>query len=134
MLGVSPQLGAGFPDAEALYDRSPAIVISDRLWRDRYAADPAIVGRPVRLNGRAHVVLGVMPPGFHFPDDVDVWQRLTWDLRLHSRQAHFMEAVARLSDQTTLAQAQAAVDALWTRLEADYGETQNSPGRGWGRA
>ena len=132
VLGVSPQLGAGFPAGDALHDRTPAIVISDRLWRDRYAADAAIIGRPVPLNGRAHVVLGVMPPGFHFPDDIDVWQRLTWDLRLHSRQAHFMEAVARLSDGTTLGQAQAAVDALWTRLEADYGETRNSPGRGWG--
>ena len=37
-----------------------------------------------------------MPPGFHFPDDVDVWQRLQWDLTQHSRSAHFMEAVARL--------------------------------------
>ncbi len=43
-----------------------------------------------------------MPPKFHYPDDVDVWQRLRWDLTQHSRAAHFMEAVARLSDGTTL--------------------------------
>ena len=42
-----------------------------------------------------------MPPKFHYPDDVDVWQRLRWDLTQHSRAAHFMEAVARLSRRTT---------------------------------
>ena len=47
-------------------------------------------------------------PGFHFPDDVDVWQRLRWDLTQHSRSAHFMEGVARLADGTSLEQARAA--------------------------
>ena len=73
-----------------------------------------------------------MPPGFQYPDEVDVWQRLQWDMTQHSRQAHFMEAVARLHAGTSIEQAQGAVDALWTRLEADFGNTRNSPGTGWG--
>jgi predicted permease len=133
VLGVRPQLGDGFPPGGPLYARGERImVISDRLWRSRYGADRTIVGRPLLLNGTAYVVAGVMPPGFHFPDEVDVWQRLQWDMTQHSRQAHFMEAVARLKDGTTIDAAQSAIDALWTRLETEFGNTRNSPGQGWG--
>jgi putative ABC transport system permease protein len=133
VLGVSPQLGDGFPDQGPLFARGELIaVISDRLWRNRYSADPAVIGRPLLFNGTPYIVAGVMPPGFHYPDDVDVWQRLEWDMTQHSRRAHFMEAVARLKADATIEQAQGAVDALWTRLEADFGNTRNSPGPGWG--
>jgi putative ABC transport system permease protein len=133
VLGVAPQLGEGFPSPGPLFARGePIAVISDRLWQTRYAADPSIVGRPLLLNGTPYIVAGVMPPGFHYPDDVDVWQRLQWDMTQHSRQAHFMEAVARLKGDVTVEQAQSAIDALWTRLETDFGGTRNSPGTGWG--
>jgi predicted permease len=133
VLGVSPQLGQGFPDQGPLFARGELIaVISDRLWRDRYAADPAIVGRPLLFNGTPYLVAGVMPPGFEYPGGVDVWQRLQWDMTQHSRKAHFMEAVARLKGDATIEQAQSAIDALWTRLEADFGSTRDGPGAGWG--
>ena len=103
VLGVGTQVGEGFPKDGPFFARTPAIVvISDRLWRTRYGADPGILGKQLNLNGSPHTVVGVMPAGFHFPDDVDVWQRLKWDLSQHSRSAHFMEAVARLSDGTSL--------------------------------
>ena len=132
VLAVSPQLGVGFPRRGPLFaPNEPVVVISDRLWRTRYGADPAVLDRPLLLNGIAHTVAGVMPPGFHFPDDVDVWQRLAWDMTQHSRSAHFMEAVARLADGTTIEQAQSAVDALWIRIEREFIGTRNSPGQGW---
>ena len=68
-----------------------------------------------------------MAPKFHFPDDVDVWQRVRWDFTQHSRAAHFMEAVARLSPGTTFEQAQSAVDALGTRLAQENPRTN----KGW---
>ncbi len=133
VLGVRPQVGAGFPVGGPLFVTNELVaVISDRLWRTRYSADPSIIGRQLSFADTPYTIVGVMAPGFHYPDEVDVWQRLRWDLTRHSRQAHFMEAVARLEDGTTIAQAQAAVDALWTRLELEFGHTQNSPGRGWG--
>jgi putative ABC transport system permease protein len=49
------------------------VVISDRLWRAQYDADAAIVGRDVRINGTAHTVIGVMPAGFAFPINQDLW-------------------------------------------------------------
>ena len=133
VLGIRPQLGDGFPAGGPLFARGePLAVISDRLWRERFGGDRGILGRPILLNGSAYLVAGVMPACFHYPDDVDVWQRLQWDMTQHSRQAHFMEAVARLKAGVTTEQAQSAVDALWIRLEQDFGQTRNSPGKGWG--
>ncbi len=130
VLGVGPQLGAGFPAGGPLFVQNELIVvISDRLWRTRYSSDRSIVGRPLVLNGTPYIVAGVMPPKFHFPDDVDVWQRLRWDMTQHSRDAHFMEAVARLKDDTTIAQAQSAIDTLTGRLQAEFPITN----KGWGR-
>ncbi|HET9261914.1 MAG TPA: ABC transporter permease [Vicinamibacterales bacterium] len=129
VLGVGPQVGAGFPVGGPLFVRNqPTIVISHRLWRTRYSADPSIVGRQLNLDGTAHTVAGVMPAGFHYPDDIDVWQLLRWDLTEHSRAAHFMEAVARLAEGATLWQAQSAVDALGLRLQEQFASTN----RGWG--
>jgi putative ABC transport system permease protein len=128
VLGVRPQIGAGFPENGPLFVTNELIiVISDRLWRNRYGADPSIIGKPLSLNGTAYTVVGVMPPKFHYPDDVDVWQRLRWDMRQHSRSAHFMEAVARISDNTTFAEAQRAVETLALRLQSDFPQTN----KGW---
>ena len=124
VLGVRPQLGDGFPVGGPFsVQREPLVVISDRLWRTRYNGDPAVVGRLLRFNERPHLVAGVMPPRFHYPDDIDVWQRLNWDLTQHSRAAHFMEAVARVRDDTTLEQAAIAVETLARRLQTDFAQT-----------
>ena len=96
LLGVSTQLGPGFPKDGPLNSRDLIAVISDRLWRTRYNADPGILGKTIDVNGGVYRVAGVMPAKFNFPDDVDLWLRLNWDLTRHSRAAHFMEAVARL--------------------------------------
>jgi predicted permease len=130
VLGVSAQLGPGFPAGGPLHVTNELIaVISDRLWRTRYNADASIIGRPIVLNGTPYIVRGVMPPRFDYPGDIDVWQRLRWDLTQHSREAHFMEAVARLTPGTSVTEAQAAEDALAARLASDFPVTN----KGWGR-
>jgi predicted permease len=128
VLGVKPQIGAGFPDNGPMFMPSEFIcVISDRLWRNRFNGDPSIIGKAISLNDTPYTVVGVMAPTFHFPDDIDVWQRVRWDFTQHSRAAHFMEAVARLAPGTTLAQAQSAVEALGTRLAKEEARTN----KGW---
>jgi putative ABC transport system permease protein len=120
VLGVSPQVGPGFPAGGPFFDRERIAVISDRLWRARYQADPGLIGRQLTLSGVPYTIVGVMPPRFHFPDDVDVWQRLQWDFHQHSRQAHFLESIARLAPGVDLAQARARVRTLGERLEKDF--------------
>jgi putative ABC transport system permease protein len=129
LLGVRPQMGQGFPEQAELYARNePTVVISDRLWRARFDADPTIVGRQITLSDVAHTVVGVMPRKFHYPDDIDVWQRLGWDFRQHHRAARFLESVARLSEGTTIDRAAAATDALSLRLQTEFAPTN----KGWG--
>lgn len=128
VLGVRPQIGAGFPTDGPMFVQNELVaVISDRLWRTRYSGDPSIVGKQLTLNGTPYTVVGVMPPKFHYPDDIDVWQRLRWDLTQHSRAAHFMEAVGRLSEGTTFDQAQSAVETLALRLQGEFPRTN----KGW---
>ena len=124
VLGVKPQVGAGFPAAGPMFVANELIcVISDRLWRSRFSGDPSIIGKTISLNDTPYLVVGIMAPKFHYPDDVDVWQRVRWDFTQHSRAAHFMEAVARLSPGTTFEQAQGAVEALGTRLAEENPRT-----------
>ena len=127
VLGVGTQVGEGFPADGPFFSRTRVAVISDRLWRTRYAANPNILGRQLNLNETPYTVVGVMAPGFHFPDDVDVWQRLQWDLHQHSRSAHFMEGVARLADGATLDQARAASTTLAARLGQEFAASN----KGW---
>ena len=127
VLGVDPQVGPGFPRDGRFSDPAPLAVISDRLWRTRYSADPSLVGRQIRLNDEAYTVAGVMKPGFNFPDDVDVWQRLQWDFTRHSRSAHFVEAVARLAPNTSIEQARAAAASLAAQLATNFPQSN----KGW---
>jgi predicted permease len=127
LLGVRPQLGPGFPDDGPVYSRDLIAVVSDRFWRSKYGGDPGLVGRTIQLNGQPYTVVGVMPPGFHFPDDVDIWQRSSWDFTQHIRAAHFMEAVARLAPGVTFEQADAALTGLSARLAAEFPATN----KGW---
>ena len=127
VLGVQPQLGAGFPQDGHLFSNDLAAVISAKLWRTRYSADRSIVGRQLRLNGQPFTVLGVMPDGFDYPGDIDVWERLSWDMSQHVRVAHFMEAVARLGPGVDLTQAREDGLALAGRLGRQFADSNG----GW---
>jgi len=127
VLGVSPQVGPGFPIDGPFNSRDMIAVISDRLWRTRYHADPGVVGRNLDMRGGQYTIAGVMPAGFTFPDDVDVWLRLNWDLTHHSRGAHFMETIARLQPGVTAEQAGRELAALGQSLATQAPSTN----RGW---
>jgi putative ABC transport system permease protein len=127
VLGVAPEVGAGFPKGGPFYSKDIVAVISDRLWRARYNADPSIVGRQLSLNDNMYTIVGIMPAGFNYPGDVDVWQRLRWDFKQHSRDAHFVEGVARLAPNATLEQARGEMDSLAARLGKQFASSNG----GW---
>jgi putative ABC transport system permease protein len=127
LLGVPAALGPGFPVGGPFYSQDLIAVISDRLWRQQFKSDPSIVGRPLKVYGGQYTIVGVMPSSFTFPEDVDIWLRLQWDLTKHSRGAHFMEAVARLQPGVDDAQAFRELSAISARL----GQENVSTNRGW---
>ena len=123
VLGVQPAIGRSFAIHPDLFGGEQEAVISNRLWQSRFGGDPKILGRAVRLNGYAYTVVGVMPPGFGFPGETDLWQQLQWNLHNHSRGAHFMESVARLKPGVTVDRASAELATLTARLGHDFRAT-----------
>jgi predicted permease len=129
LLGVAPQIGPSFTGDSALgVNGNLEAVISDRLWHNRYNADRAIIGKFVRLNGSDHLVVGVMPPAFDFPNGTDIWEGLNWPFAQHSRAAHFVGAVGRLRANVSPETANRELGAVSTRLAREFPATNT----GWG--
>jgi putative ABC transport system permease protein len=109
-------------------------VLSDRFWRSHLRADPAAVGQTIRLSGNAYTVVGVMPPGFDFPDPAaELWTSAAAELpnaaSEEMRGAHLYSGLARLAPGATLSTAQAQIDLLSRRLERMHPE--QGPDQSW---
>jgi predicted permease len=111
-LKARPLLGRIFANGEDQPGRDPTVVLSEGLWRRRYASNPDIVGKPVILEGRPHTVIGVMPASFEFwQRDVEVWA--TFPLRPPTRRGpHLLLGLARLRPGVTLTQAAAEMEMI----------------------
>ena len=70
MLGAQPLLGRTFTEAEGLTGGPDVVLLSEGLWRQSFHSDPGIVGKAVKISGKVHTVVGVMPASFHFPEQV----------------------------------------------------------------
>jgi putative ABC transport system permease protein len=119
VLGVRPYLGSDFVIHPKLYGREHQTIISHRLWQSRFAGTRDVIGRVVHLNGFNYTVVGVMPAGFSYPGETDLWQQLQWDLSQHSRFAHFMESVARVKPGVSTEQVQRELTTLSARLATE---------------
>ncbi len=128
IIGVHPILGRGFEAGEDERGRAPVAVISYQLWNKRYGGDPNALGRPVTLDGVDHRLIGVMPDGFSFPGDTEIWLPLGWDPARHSRGTRIFGVLGRLAEGITAAQAQAEIDILTEGFAQEYPTTN----AGWG--
>ena len=70
MLGGQPLLGRTFTEAEGQPNGPPVVLLSEGSWRQKFHANPAIVGQVVNVSGKPHTIVGVMPKSFHFPDSI----------------------------------------------------------------
>ena len=126
VLGVNPLLGRTFTSEEERKGDGRQIVLSYDLWQRRFGGDPKIVGSQLPVDGGTLTVLGVMPQGFKFPvsaPQVDFWLPLHASLPERARAARgavYLGLVARLKADVTLAQAQAEMDTIASRLEQQY--------------
>jgi putative ABC transport system permease protein len=127
-MGVGVGAGRGFAAEEGQPGRDRVAVISDALWHRRFAADPAIVGRMVTLDGEPHLIVGIAPPKFDYPYGSDVWAPLAFAPdALAQRQQRYLSVIGRLRDGVSAAQVQAEVAATAARLARLF-PTSN---RGW---
>jgi putative ABC transport system permease protein len=137
VLGVRAQLGRMLRPNEtwAADGMTRTVVISDRLWRETFGADPRIIGRSVRIDGQSLQVVGVAPRGFSFPvEGIDLWVPQAWKPEMRAqdwfRRAHFMRAVARLAPGATMEAADAQLQAVAGRLKQQYPATNKYMGAG----
>ncbi|MBO0726630.1 MAG: ABC transporter permease, partial [Blastocatellia bacterium] len=72
-IGVAPALGRAFTQSEYTDGGEPVVILSDGLWRRRFGADPRVIGRTLTLEGQSRTVVGIMAPGFRFPEESDLW-------------------------------------------------------------
>ena len=114
-----PALGRVFSEAEDQPSREQVVVISSRLWHDRFGADPGVVGRPIRLNGLPYTVVGVMPASFSLrADGPQVWAPMALETEKATEFSNnYLQVFGRLRPGISLQEAQSEVTALARRLE-----------------
>ena len=124
-LGLGPAIGRTFTDEETTSETNHVAILSDTFWRQRYNADPNVIGKQIRVNSVPRTVIGVLPPAFRFlSSDARVFLPLAARLedrapsRRHSG-GNVIQMIARLQPDATLAQAQSEIDAQNEALEVD---------------
>lgn len=108
MVDVLPILGRAFSAADDQPGSVPVVLLSESLWRHQFNADPAVLGRAVRVNGDWATVVGVLPKTFDFPEASRLWV----PLRLRASEHKWVTMVARLKPGVTLAEVRQQLAAL----------------------
>jgi putative ABC transport system permease protein len=129
-LGVEAAAGRALAPADDRDGKDNVIVLSHALWQSRFGASREIIGQTVMLNGRGHTVVGVMPPGFGFPDErVEIWRPMAMSAeQAQNRQGKWLSVIGRLKPGVSIGQAGAEMSALARRLEQAYADAN----AGWG--
>ena len=128
-LGIKPLLGRAFVSSD-MQPGSHTVILSHSLWSDRFGGNPNAIGKTLRLDGEAYMVIGVMPefPSTDFATDSQVWTAfIPTQEQLLARQNHYFNVLARLKPYANIAQAQKELDAIASRLASAYPDAD----KGW---
>ncbi|PZR70760.1 MAG: ABC transporter permease [Chthoniobacterales bacterium] len=127
VLGVQPVLGRTFvPEDDKGWPQTVAIV-SHGLWKRRFGSDPNVIGKQVQISGSSMTIVGVMPPGFEYPEQTQVWVPSAVNLSQEPRDNRVWSAIARLNTGIDLKQAQTRLSAINAQLDKRFHETN----KGW---
>jgi predicted permease len=125
LLGVNAALGRTFTPSEEIFGKNHVVLLTDALWRERFAGSPEAIGDTVRLNGEVYTVIGVMPADFQFPNqDVRLWLPMSFAPKddMATRDNHFISSIARLRPGATIAQSRADMQTIGRQLEREYSQ------------
>ncbi len=128
VMGVYPFLGRTFPADQLHPGGTPMVIVSYGFWRRFLGGAPDFAARHLNLSGHDVTIMGVMPPGFSYPNGADIWFPRELAPTSAYRISHLWMAVGRLKPGVTLAAAQAQASAVARRLKQEYGETTNMTG------
>jgi predicted permease len=125
LIGQPPLVGRDFLPEDDRPGAPAVVILGNGVWKNRYGSDPSVIGRTVKVNEVPAIVIGVMPEGFKFPQNADLWLPLVHMPRLEEqkRDNRNLEAFGRMADGVTRPQAQSDLDTIATKLRADYPDT-----------
>ena len=128
LLDVRPLMGRLFRPTDDRVGYEPIAVISYGLWQRRYGGDPAIVGKSIEVDSSPYTVVGILPRGFHYPGETDLWMPMgvgeNFLNGLHvERRNHAMDVVGRLQPGVSLDRATAEIAVLMEQLAQEHPTT-----------
>ncbi|HEY8548755.1 MAG TPA: ABC transporter permease, partial [Vicinamibacterales bacterium] len=126
VLGVTPLYGRTFREEEEIAGRDRVVVLSHALWSRRFGADPAVVGRTIRIDGMAYEVVGVMPPGFQmqfWSGPRQLWVPAGWTAGDQQRDSNSFIAIGRLGPGVSVEAARSEMETIARSLAEAYPET-----------
>jgi predicted permease len=121
VMGVSPAIGRRFLDDELRVGGAPAAIISHRFWTTRYNSAP-LSGLTIRIGGRLHQIVGVMPPAFDYPPASEYWYPRELSPPQTSRTAHNWMVLARVASHLAVEEAQRELSAVSRAMKAQHGD------------
>lgn len=122
VIGVHPIRGREFVAEEQHLGAAPAALVSYSYWQQYLSRAGDLASVRIDIEKKSTAVVGVLPPDFHFPDNTDVWVPREVDTWLPSRNAHNWNAIGRVREGVTVAQAQSDLGTIGRRLKQQYGE------------
>ena len=129
VLGVEPLLGRTFLPEEEQPGKNHVAVLGYPLWQSRFGGDSGVVGKTVTLDGEPYTVIGIMPSGYQFPQDTQLWTPLTIPQNAATDRAYrFLRVVARLKPGVKIQQAQNEMNTITSRLANQYPSTNKDEG------
>jgi putative ABC transport system permease protein len=125
LIGQRPQFGRDFLPEDDRPGAPAVVVLGNGIWKNRYGSDPSIIGRSIKINDIVSTVIGVMPEGFKFPNNADLYLPLAHLPRLaeQKRDNRNVEAFGKLADGVTRQQAQSEMNTIAGQLRHDYPDT-----------
>jgi putative ABC transport system permease protein len=129
LLGVQPTIGRDLTHADDEPKAPKVMLISERLWKKTFGGDASVIGRDIRLDGTPRTVVGVMPAGFRFPSQTDIWVPMASVFGMNdNRSWRADQAIARLIPDATTRNAQAEMSLITEQLAQQYPDTNKEIG------
>jgi putative ABC transport system permease protein len=122
VFGIEPILGRDFNPSDAKKGAGPTVLVSYGYWRQYLGSSPDLSPSHLKIDGAVYSVIGVLPAGFRFPEDVDLWLPADLDGENQSRTSHNYNAVGRLRDGVTVQQANGDISAIAQRIHETSSE------------
>ncbi|WP_221030489.1 ABC transporter permease [Actomonas aquatica] len=127
-IGQPPLLGRSFNAADSAAGAEIVLMLSHDLWQNRYGGDRAVIGRTVRLDGHPATIVGVMPPGFRFPNQEELWAPLRPTPAIDKRDNRSLMLYGVRQPGVSIAEANADLNVIMGRLATEFPDTNKNLG------